>query len=147
MVPWVQTSYGLTHKGHIVSVRFSKGNIDDRIGPDKMVHHLKGLPTTNKGYISLKREDKLRQQGLKPITKTRKNMKKKEFLPQEKEHLRRRNIIETVFGMLKGIFDLATTRARSFIGLITQIVAALIAYQLKALQRTVNKYSLYLIRS
>ncbi len=45
-------------------------------------------------------------------------------------HLRQRNKIETLFGLLKGQYNLVTSKARSLPGFLRGIYASLCAYQL-----------------
>ena len=45
-------------------------------------------------------------------------------------HLKQRNKIETLFSLLKGQYNLVTSKARSIIGYLTGIYASLCAYQL-----------------
>lgn len=44
-------------------------------------------------------------------------------------HLRQRNKIETLFGLLKGQYNLMTSKARSVAGFLSGIYASLCAYQ------------------
>ena len=45
-------------------------------------------------------------------------------------HLKQRNKIETLFSLLKGQYNLVTSRARSMHGFLSGIYASLCAYQL-----------------
>lgn len=67
----------INHKGEIMTFCLTKGNVDDRVPVEKLMHNLEGLSAANKGYISKKLEENLQQNNLKFITKVRKNMKKR----------------------------------------------------------------------
>jgi Transposase DDE domain. len=118
--------------GHLVDMCFTKGNCDERVALDKMGKHLTGTLCGDKGYISRKREHKLAKRGLRLLTKKRKNMQQTHLSQHEKEILKRRGIIETVFGILKESLCLHSHKIRSITGFIIQALAALTAYQLKA---------------
>lgn len=49
---------------------------------------------------------------------------------EDEYHLRQRNKIETLFSLLKGTYNLVTSKARSVIGYFAGIYASLCAYQL-----------------
>ena len=137
----------INHLGQIVNVYFTKGNVDDRIGLDKMAEHLQGIICGDKGYISAEREKKLAQKGLKLLTKPRKNMKGKPLSKAERRLLRRRAIIETVNGILKEVYVLASTKTRSILGFVILMISAITAYQINALNSMHHKGFSALIRS
>ncbi|ESK55567.1 hypothetical protein F990_00333, partial [Acinetobacter tjernbergiae DSM 14971 = CIP 107465] len=49
---------------------------------------------------------------------------------QDEYHLKQRNKIETLFSLLKGQYNLVTSKARSIHGFLSGIYASLCAYQL-----------------
>jgi hypothetical protein len=69
-------------------------------------------------------------QGIDLITYHRKNMKSVQLCASDEYHLRQRNKIETLFSLLKGQYNLVTSKARSIHGFLSGIYASLCAYQL-----------------
>jgi hypothetical protein len=80
-------------------------------------------------YISAKLREKLWELGLLLLTPLRKNMKGLASLEQ-REQLKGRNIIETVFSVLKDRLGLVTSLPRSWDGYLTHYILVLLAYQL-----------------
>ena len=66
----------------------------------------------DKGYIS-KIAASLKQKGLNLIAKPRANIKPIKLTPEQKYYMRHRGLIETVFDILKNIFDIEHTRNSS----------------------------------
>ncbi|MDR1289366.1 MAG: transposase, partial [Holosporales bacterium] len=64
------------------------------------------------------------------VTGIRKDMKNILMNMQEKVLLRKRSIIETVFGYLKRTKELEHTRHRSVTNMIVHVVSTLVSYQL-----------------
>ncbi len=81
----------------------------------------------DKGYL-MRFKNWLAEQGVKLITKVRKNMKPLKLSKREKHYLKRRAFIETVFGLLTFSCDLDHTRHRSQKGMAGNVLTALIAY-------------------
>lgn len=57
-------------------------------------------------------------------------MKSIQLSKADEYHLKQRNKIETLFSLLKGTYNLVTTRTRSVAGYLAGIYASLCAYQL-----------------
>lgn len=57
-------------------------------------------------------------------------MQSVQLCTSDEYHLRQRNKIETLFSLLKGQYNLVTTKARSVHGFLSGIYASLCAYQL-----------------
>ena len=116
--------------GEIACSALSNGRVADI----KMVEHLvDGLETrlyADRGYISQELKSRLKAQGADLITYHRKNMKSAQLSISDEYHLRQRNKIETLFSLLKGTYNLVTTRARSVAGYLAGIYASLCAYQI-----------------
>ena len=74
---------------------------------------------------------KLYKQGLIIITGIRKDMKNYLLPILDKIMLRKRFIIETIFGYIKENFNITPSKHRSPINFFTSLLAALIAYQIK----------------
>jgi hypothetical protein len=85
----------------------------------------------DKGYISKVLKQSLKEQGIELITSVRKNMKKEALSDFDKLILRKRTLIETVFGQLKSISQIEHSRHRSLLGFMVNVLAGLIAYSWK----------------
>ena len=115
--------------GQIMNFTFTPGNVSDN-NPDVLrtiFCKLKGKAFGDKGYLS-KIFGELYEQGLKLITKLRKNMKNKLLPIEEKYQLFKRGIVETVYDILKSVFDLEHSRHRSPQNAMAHMLAALVAY-------------------
>lgn len=121
----------INHQGELMSFCITKGNVDDRKVVNKLMRGLTGLGVGDKGYIDQKLEETLSQQGLRFITKVRKNMKKKMLTAFEKFFLSQRGIVETVIDQLKSICQIEHTRHRSPINFLVNLVSGLAGYCLK----------------
>lgn len=118
------------HLGEIVSFIFTKGNVSDQKMTVKLSGNLTGLLFGDKGYLSAKTTKELLEQGLHLITKVRANMKPKPISETSKFLLKKRGVVETIFGQLKDYRHLVHTKYRSFIGYFTNVLSSLIAYML-----------------
>ena len=116
--------------GEIVCSALSNGHVADI----KMVEHLvEGLEAklyADRGYISQDLKSRLKHQGIDLITYHRKNMQSVQLCASDAYHLKQRNKIETLFSLLKGQYNLVTSKARSMAGFLSGIYASLYAYQL-----------------
>ena len=120
----------INHFGEIVWFGFTTGNVADN-NQDllfSIAEKLKGNLFGDKGYISKIKAD-LEARGLRLIAKLKKNMKRKIALTREEfYYLSHRNLIETVFDILKHIFDIEHSRNRSTKNYFANILGAMIAY-------------------
>lgn len=121
----------INHKGQIMAVKITPGNTDDRTSLRDMLRTLKGKCYTDKGYISRTLFNQLWNQGLHLVTGIRKNMKNHLMPLIDKLLLRKRFIIETIFGAMKTDFNLEHSRHRSPINALVNILACLVAYSYK----------------
>ena len=87
--------------------------------------------------------NKLWAQGLHLITGIRRNMKNHLMPFVDKALLRKRFIIETIFGILKTDFNLEHSRHRSPINAFTNIMAALVAYSYKSNKPQIRAFLLH----
>ncbi|AIK96400.1 IS982 family transposase [Candidatus Odyssella acanthamoebae] len=126
----------LNHKGQ--AVRFTPGNTDDRATLIRMIKGLKGKCFTDKGYIGKDIFHTLWQNGIHLITGIRKNMKNYLMSYRDKLLLRKRFIIETVFGILKTDMNLEHSRHRSPTNAFVHIMATLVAYSYKTNKPKIN---------
>ena len=118
------------HLGEIVSFAITKGNISDQNMTTELAKKLSGFLFGDKGYLSAKTTAELLKHGLHLITKVRQNMKPKPISEANKFLLKKRGIIETVFGQLKDFRHLVHTKYRSKINYFTNVLSALLAYML-----------------
>ena len=121
----------INHKGEIVAVKITQGNVDDRSMLDAMTQGLQGKMLADKGYISQKLFRSLWNRGLHLITGIRKNMRNHLMPFIDKILLRKRFIIETVFDNLKSHMGIHHTRHRSPANAFVHILSCIVAYQLK----------------
>lgn len=118
------------HLGEPVSFAITKGNISDQNLTQKLSKNLTGFLFGDKGYLSAKTTAELLKHGLHLITKVRQNMKPKPISESNKLLLKKRGIIETIFGQLKDFRHLVHTKYRSKINYFTNILSSLLAYML-----------------
>ena len=118
----------VNHKGQIMAVKITPGNVDDRAALIEMVRNLKGKCFADKGYIGKDIFQKLWKNGLHLITGIRSNMKNHLMPFIDKMLLRKRFLIETIFGVLKTDFNLEHSRHRSPTNALVNILACLVAY-------------------
>ncbi|EBV6897318.1 IS982 family transposase, partial [Salmonella enterica subsp. enterica serovar Mbandaka] len=85
----------------------------------------------DKGYISKALSSDLLEKGITLVTNVRKNMKAKAISLWDRAMLSRRFIIETINDQLKNISQIEHSRHRSVHGFMLNMIAGLIAYQLK----------------
>ncbi len=104
-----------------------------------LTQKLTGLLFGDKGYIKKELFEKLLDRGLKLVTKIKKGMKNALISLKEKILLRKRSIIETVFGCLKNKFELEHTRHRSPINFLVHIFSTLVSYSMQSKKPCISK--------
>ena len=125
----------INNLGEMIAFKITRGNVHDGAAAKSLLLSLKGLAFGDKGYIGKKLFDELLKNGLKLITRKRKNMKEKLVINDyEKQLLNQRNLIETVFDCLKHKYHVWHTRHRSIINAMTNLIAALAAYAIEPLK-------------
>lgn len=122
----------INEKSEIIAVSITPGNIDDRKAFEQLVNTnvIKGKCFADKGYISKKLFSKMYKKGLQLITSIRKDMKQYLMPILDRLMLRKRFIIETVFGYIKENFNIRPNKHRRAQNFFTTLIAALVAYQL-----------------
>lgn len=115
--------------GQIVLFKVSPGNVADNNHQLLLdiADKINAWVYADKGYIS-KIATQLQEKGLTLITKKRKNMTQPDLTPKQKYYLKYRGIIETVFDLLKHIFDVEHSRHRSVHNFFVNLLSALAAY-------------------
>ena len=130
----------INNHGELIAFKITKGNVHDGVEAKSLLASLKGLAFGDKGYIGKKLFDELFKNGLKLITRKRKNMKEKlKVNALEKQLLNQRNLVETVFDCLKHKYQVWHTRHRSMLNAMTNLMAALAAYTIEPLKLSAFK--------
>jgi hypothetical protein len=124
--------------GELLGCYLTPGNVDDRRPVAHMVKELWGKLFGDKGYISQPLATLLQAQGLRLVTKLRKNMKNKFLAWSDKLLLRKRALIETVNDQLKNISQIEHTRHRSLWNFLGNVAAGLIAYSWREKKPSLN---------
>lgn len=114
-----------------MSFCITRGNVDDRQPLDKRFKGLQGLGAGDKGYVSKKHEERLAKQGLRLITKVRRNMKKRVSSAFEKDFLSQRGLVKTIIGQLKAICQIEHIKHRKPYNFVVNLLAGLAAYVLR----------------
>lgn len=126
--------------GELMAFKITRGNVHDGAAAKSLLSSLEGLAFGDKGYIGKKLFDELLKNGLKLITRKRKNMKEKLVITDyEKQLLNQRNLIETLFDCLKHQYHIWHTRHRSIINAMVHLMAALAAYTIEPLKLSAFK--------
>jgi hypothetical protein len=121
----------INHKGEIVAVKITAGNVDDAKIIERLTEGLTGKCYADRGYIGRKLFERLFRKGLQLIVSIRKNMKNKLLPLLDKFLLRKRFLIETLFGVLKNSLNLEHSRHRSPLNFLVNTLACLVAYCFK----------------
>ena len=123
----------INDRSEIIAVKITKGNVDDRKAFEEMLakRSLKGKCYADKGYISKRLFSKIYSTGLQIITGIKRNMNNYLIPLLDKILLRKRFIIETIFGQIKEQFNLYPSRHRSPINFFVSLLSSLLAFQIK----------------
>ncbi|TCB72742.1 IS982 family transposase [Acinetobacter sp. ANC 4216] len=116
--------------GEIACSALSNGHIADIKMVEELVKGMEAKLYGDRGYISQETKHRLKDQGIDLITYHRKNMQSIQLSESDGYHLKQRNKIETLFSLLKGQYNLVTSKSRSISGFLSGIYASLCAYQL-----------------
>ena len=106
----------MNQSGDVVSTALSNGHTADIKMVEQLVKGLKAKLYADRGYISQNLKQNLKEQGVDLITYHRKNMQAVKLSKADAYNLRQRNKIETLFSLLKGKYNLVTSKARSIEG-------------------------------
>ncbi len=116
--------------GEIACSALSNGHVADIKMVEQLVNGLEAKIYADRGYISQDLKIRLQEKSVNLITYHRKNMQTIQLTASDEYHLRQRNKIETLFSLLKGKYNLVTSKARSIHGFLSGIYTSLCAYQL-----------------
>lgn len=127
-------------RGELLNFVFTAANTDDREPLDYTAfkRNVKGKLIGDKGYLSKKLFERLFIDGIQLITKIKKNMKNAFISAYDKILLRKRAIIETINDELKNVCQIEHSRHRSFMGFLTNALAALAAYCILPKKPSIN---------
>ncbi len=120
----------MNQSGGIVNTILSNGHTADIKMVEQLVKGMTAKLYADRGYISHKLKSRLKDQDIDLMTYHRKNMQAIKLSKADNYHLKQRNKIETLFSLLKGTYNLVTSKARSITGYLTGVYASLCAYQL-----------------
>jgi len=116
-------------RGELLAFCLTPGNTDDRRPAPRLVRRLFGKLFGDKGYISQPLAEQLFvAQGLRLITKLRKNMRQQLLEFSDRLLLRKRALIETIIDQLKNICQIEHSRHRSPYNFLVHLLAGLAAY-------------------
>ena len=118
----------INHKGQVMALRITPGNIADSTVLDEITQHLTGKLYADKGYISREMFRRLWQRGLHLITGIRRNMRNHLMPLADKLMLRKRFVIEPVLAILKCEMGLEHSRHRSPVNAMVHVLSCLVAY-------------------
>ena len=126
------------YRGEIVDAKLTTGNVNDTKPVEDITKKLSGKLYADKGYISKKLSENLKDRGVDLVTTVRKNMKAKAISLWDRAMLSRRFIIETINDQLKNISQIEHSRHRSPNGFMLNLLAGLVAYCLKENKPSLN---------
>lgn len=116
--------------GKIACSALSNRHVADVKVVEQLVNGLNGKLYGDRGYVSQELKIRPQIQGIDLITYHRKNIQSIQLCASDEYHLRQRNKIETLFSLLKGQYNIVTSKARSVHGFLSGIYASLCAYKL-----------------
>jgi hypothetical protein len=117
-------------EGNVINAQLTPGNCDDRKPVEDLIFNFQGDMFGDKGYVSKDLFSRLYERGVKLITGLKKGMENMLMPLRDKILLKKRSLIETVFGYMKNIMMLEHSRHRSKKNFLTHIAGTLISYQL-----------------
>ena len=116
-------------RGELLAFCLTPANTDDRRPVSQLARRLFGRLIGDKGYISQPLAEQLfLMQGLRLITKLRKNMRNRLIEFSDRLLLRKRALIETIIDQLKNVCQIEHSRHRSPINFCVHLLASLAAY-------------------
>ena len=118
----------INHVGELLAIWVTPGNVDDREPVPGLCRGIFGKLLADKGYISQKLTQTLKEKGIQLLHKVRKNMKSIPLEPFDKMLLDHRSVIETVFDQLKNLCQIEHTRHRSAYNFSVNLMSGIIAY-------------------
>src|SRR3954451_15514211 len=123
-----QLHHVINDEGDLLAIRFTPGNVDDRVPVPDLAEGLWGKLFGDRGYISQDLFEQLWENGVQLVTKLKRKMKNKLLPLWDKLLLRKRALIECVNDQLKNVSQIEHTRHRSPTNGIVNMLAAVVAY-------------------
>ena len=115
-------------RGELLAFCLTPGNLDDRKPVPRLIRRLFGRLFGDQGDISAPLAEQLfLEQGLRLITKLRKNMRNILLPFTDKLLLRKRALIETIIDQLKNVCQIEHSRHRSPLNFLVHLLAGLAA--------------------
>ncbi|MCX8566025.1 MAG: transposase, IS4 family [Glomeribacter sp. 1016415] len=133
----------INHQGELLNIQLTPGNIDDREPLPEMAYGLFGKLYADKGYLSKKLTQTLKELGIELVTKVRRNMKPIVLSAFDQALLCKRSLVETVFDELKNLCQIEHTRHRSPFNFAVNLLSGIIAYCLMDNKPTLPLQRLY----
>lgn len=133
----------INNNGDLIDFFISPGNIADNNEKiiKKITKNLNGYVFGDKGYLLNSKLNKyLENEGIKFVTKGRKNMKNKKLSEFEENFLSKRGLVESFGNILKNFFSLEHSRHRSFVGFFQNIFSCLSAYYFKEKKPSIKDF-------
>lgn len=129
----------------IESIKITNGSASDTsVLTDDFIDGIKGWLVGDKGYIGVDKAKDLSKKGIKLLTRTRKNMKKKPATSLHNYLFSKRQSIEGVFSYLKHRLFLINSYARSAEGFFVSVFSAIISYSLNRKDKSMLSISTFL---
>ena len=120
----------VNHRGDLVSVMLTTGNVDDRNLSlmQQLTNRVLGTLFGDRGYISGKLFKALFQRGLQLVTRLKRKMVNKLMPLMDRLLLEKRAIVESIIDQLKNLCQIEHTRYRSPVNFLGNLFSGLIAY-------------------
>jgi hypothetical protein len=122
-----QRHFVINDEGDLLAVRFTPGNVDDRVPVPDLAQGLWGKRFGDRGDRGQELFEQWWNNGVPLITKLKRQMKNKLLPLWEKRLLRQRTLIESVGEQRKQVCQIAHTRHRSVPNAFVHTFAALVA--------------------
>ena len=140
----------INHDMEIESIKISDGSTSDIDALEgDFIDGIRGWLVGDKGYIGQKKAQELAAQGIKLITRTRKNMRKVPALPIHNYLLSKRQAVESTFSYLKYRLSVLSSYARSVEGFFVNVFSAIVTYSLNLKKKgklpCIDEFSMLLI--
>ncbi len=126
--------------GEIINFSITTGNVADSNPEvlDVLTQSVSGKVYGDKGYIlNAERLESYCNKDVQFVTKVRKNMKSSPIDGVDILLLKKRGVIESCIGIMKGSLSIEHTRHRSPIGFLAHIFSSLIAYSFRPTKPTI----------
>jgi transposase len=131
----------IDEKGEIINAVLTPGNVDDRKPLEDLLSFFQGVIFGDKGYISKELFAKLYEKGIKLVTGLKKGMQNILMPLKEKILLRKRSVVETVFGYMKNTLMLEHSRHRSPKNFLVHVLSTIVTYQLTKKKPSISPIS------